>query len=413
MSRREGRVFRRCRTCSRTVTSKSRRCDHTDQQHAPCGGEVAWVYSVDVAVPGSKERRRRVRSGFGTKKEALAALREVQQADATGKLVEPTRMTVAEYLADWLAATRNRLGHSLSATGWRDYEIHVRRHITPRIGDIPLQALDRNHIKAFYGWVQDGHSSREGRLPAPKTVHNIHLTLHRALEDAVDDGLIVRNPSFGARQAPQRGPEMLTWNTHQLRAFFEASAEDRLFPIWRLTIMSGMRRGEVLGLRWDDVDFTASTVTVNRQWKRGEQGFILSPPKTSRGRRTIDIDAETVATLKRWRRDQLEERMAYEGEWHETGFIFTRKDGRTHDPDVVSQRFNRMVSRTELPRIRYHDLRHTHATLLLLAGVPPHVVSMRLGHRSVAFTLQRYAHVLPQQQAEAVEMLAAKVLGES
>ena len=106
MSRREGRAFRRCRTCSRTVTSKSKRCDHTDQPGAPCGGEVAWAYAVDVAIPGSKERKRRVRSGFDTKKEALAALRDVQQADAIGKLVEPTRMTVSEYLVDWLAASR-------------------------------------------------------------------------------------------------------------------------------------------------------------------------------------------------------------------------------------------------------------------------------------------------------------------
>jgi integrase len=174
-----------------------------------------------------------------------------------------------------------------------------------------------------------------------------------------------------------------------------------------------MRRGEVLGLRLGDIDFKASTVTVNRQWKRGERGFVLSPPMTDRGRRTIDLDAETLAVLKQWRPRQLVERMAYEGRWQETGFIFTRKDGRPHDADVVSQVFNRIVSRAGLPRIRFHDLRHTHATLLLSAGVAPHVVSMRLGHQSVAFTLQQYAHVLPQQQAEAVQRLAAEVLGKT
>lgn len=117
--------------------------------------------------------------------------------------------------------------------------------------------------------------------------------------------------------------------------------------------------------------------------------------------------------LKRWRKRQLEERMAYEGEWHESAFMFTQKDGNLHDPDVVSQNFDRHLRRAELPRIRYHDLRHTHATLLLLAGVPPHVVSMRIGHRSVAFTLQQYAHVLPQQQADAVERLATRLFGET
>lgn len=255
-------------------------------------------------------------------------------------------------------------------------------------------------------------SSRSGRPPSPKTVHNIHLTLHRALEDAVEDGLIDRNPTSGARRAPTSGPEMMTWNAGQLRAFFLATAGDRHFPLWRLTAMTGMRRGEVLGLRWDDVDFEASTVTVNRQRSRGERAVVVSPPKTDRGRRTIDIDEETASVLREWRRRQLEERVAYQGGWQDTELIFTRKNGSPLDPDVLSQRFNRRVQLSGLPDVRFHDLRHTHATLLLLAGVPAHVVSMRLGHRSVAFTLQQHAHVLPQQQADAVERLAAKLLGE-
>lgn len=372
---------------------------------------MAWVYVLDVAILGSKRRRRRVRSGFATKKDALDARRQAQHDDAKGRLVEPTRMTVGEYLARWLEASRSRIGDGLRATGWRDYEVHVRRHIVPSVGEIPLQALDRNHVKALYAWVQEGNSSRDKRRPSAKTVHNIHLTLHRALEDAVQDGLIDRNPAVGARRAPTSAPEMMTWDTDQLRTFLEATVEDRLFPLWRMTGMTGMRRGEVLGLRWDDVDFKASTVTVNRQRSRGARGVVVSPPKTDRGRRTIDIDSETASVLREWRRRQLEERVAWGGEWHETGVTFTRKDGRPLDPDVVSQRFDRLVARYELPQLRFHDLRHTHATLLLLAGVPAHVVSMRLGHRSVAFTLQQYAHVLPQQQADAVERLAAKMLG--
>lgn len=413
MSRREGWVFRRCRSCGRTITSTSiKKCNHRLDDESVCGGDIAWAFVVDVGAAGSKRRPRRTGSGFTTKKEALAALREVQQADSKGRLVEPHRMSVEEYLALWLAATRSRVGDDLSDTGWRDYEIHVRRHITPGIGDVPLQGLNRNHVKAFYAWVQEGNSTRSGRRPSPKTVHNIHLTLHRALEDAVDDGLLVRNPASGARQAPRPGSEMLTWNAEQLRAFLDATEDDRHFPLWRLASMSGMRRGEVLGLRWKDLDSKASTVTVKRQWKRGEKGFVLAPPKTDRGRRTIDLDGETMAALKLWRRSQLEERVAYQGDWHESEFIFTRKDGRPNDVDVVSQRFDRLADRAGLPDIRFHDLRHTHATLLLQAGVAPHVVSMRLGHRSVAFTLQQYAHVLPQQQADAVERLATRLLGE-
>lgn len=365
---------------------------------------------MDVAVPGSSRRRRRVRSGFATKAEALAALREAQHDDYKGRLVEPTRVSVAEYLDSWLATTRSRIGDDLTSTGWRDYEIHVRRHIVPGIGDIPLQALDRNGVKAFYGWLQDGNTSGKGRKPSLKTVHNVHLTLHRAMEDAVADSLIPRNPTQGTRQAPRRQQEMLTWDTLQLRSFLDATVDDRLFPLWRLTAMTGMRRGEVLGLKWDDLSISNSTLTVRRQWKRGERGLVLAPPKTDRGLRTIDIDAVTLGVLRDWRKNQLGERLAHEGDWDDDGFVFTRPDGRRQDPDVVSQRFDRLVTRLRLPPVRFHDLRHTHATLLLLAGVPPHVVSMRLGHRSVAFTLQQYAHVLPQQQAEAVERLATRLL---
>jgi integrase len=206
------------------------------------------------------------------------------------------------------------------------------------------------------------------------------------------------------------GLEMLTWDADQLREFLEATQEDRLFALWRLAAMTGMRRGGVLGLRWADVDLKAMTVTASRQRHR-DKGIIVSPPKTDRGHRTIDIDAETVRILKDWRRAQLEEQVASDGEWPDTGMIFTKNGGAPLDPDVVSQRFDRLVGRAEVPRIRLHDMRHTHVTLLLGSGVPPHVVSVRLGHKSVAFTLQQYAHVLPQQQqAEAVERLASRLL---
>lgn len=204
---------------------------------------------------------------------------------------------------------------------------------------------------------------------------------------------------------------MRTWSEDELRAFLDGTRDDRLYPLWCLTSMSGLRRGEVLGLKWEDCDFSACTITIKRQWKRGEVGLVFAPPKTASGRRTIDIDKVTMSRVKTWRRAQLKERLASDGEWPETGAIFTRLNGDLSDPDVVSQQFDRAVSALSLRPIRFHDLRHTHATLLLLAGVPPHVVAMRLGHRSVAFTLQQYAHVLPQQQADAAARLAARILG--
>jgi integrase len=165
--------------------------------------------------------------------------------------------------------------------------------------------------------------------------------------------------------------------------------------------MTGMRRGEILGLRWIDVDIDHGTLAVVQARVRGDRAVETTTPKTDRGRRSIDVDPITVNHLKRHRKRQIADRLEAGPAWTETDLVFTRTDGVPLDPDVISQRFNRIVKDAGLRRIRFHDLRHTQATLWLKSGEPTHVVSRRLGHASEAFTLRQYAHVLPGQQREA------------
>ncbi len=202
---------------------------------------------------------------------------------------------------------------------------------------------------------------------------------------------------------------MRTWTAEQLRRFLEQVEGDRLYAAWLLAVSTGMRRGEVLGLPWSDVDLAAARLAVRQTLVLVDGRPALSEPKTPRSRRTIDLDARTVDELRRWRVHQTRERREWGPAWHDRGLVFTREDGNAVHPDGWSGAFERHTRAAGLSRIRLHDLRHTHATLMLGAGVNPKVTSERLGHHSTAFTLDVYAQVLPGMQQQAAEQIAALV----
>lgn len=410
---RQGSIYKRCTTCGNVPD--------TDHHDGRCDGtSYTWSFQLDVAPVGAP-RKLRTRGGFDTKREAQAALDDVKGTLRDGTHVEPAKITVGEYLHDrWLPALEGdpslrgstRESHALAARRVAPRDDDGQWTGLPRLGSVRLQQLSRSHIKACYGDLREnGRANGKGGL-APKTVHNVHLALHRALADAVDDRLIPHNPCDSARKgralhsAPER-PEIDVWTADQLAAFLATVAEDRQYALWHLAAHTGMRRGELVGMRWDAVDLDAGLVTVIRQRVKVGSDVEVGRPKTSRSRRTIDIDPDTIEVLRDHRRRQLQERLAIGPGWTNSGLVFTREDGQPLHPDVASQRFVKLVEDTDVPRITLHGLRHTHGTLMLAAGVALHVVSRRLGHASEAFTAQVYAHVLPQQQAQAAARFAA------
>jgi integrase len=387
--RRQGRVFRRCLDCRARFTG--RRC-------ARCGSDrFSWSYQVDVSGP--KEPRKQImRSGFAGESAARSAMHEAQSRAESGT-PEPTTMTVGQWLDQWLPTARSRMRRG----SWAGVDLIARRHLRPRIGDVPMRRLTRAQVSALYASLaEDGSSIRGGGL-SPKSIRNVHMVLRSALQDAVRDDLIPRNPAQDAAVPSLAGRvEMRTWTPQQVATFLRTAEPDRLYAMWRLAAMTGMRRGELIGLRWRNVDLDGAFVSVQEQLVRqGDRGVVFGEPKTAKGRRRVPIDAVTVAALRAHRAAQVVVGIE--------DLAFDRGDGTPLDPDGVTDAFLALSRRADLPRIRLHDLRHTAATMMLRAGVHAKVVQERLGHATIGMTLDLYSHAVPAMAAEAADTIAALV----
>jgi integrase len=224
----------------------------------------------------------------------------------------------------------------------------------------------------------------------------VHGVLARAFRDAVRWGRLVRNPCDAADPPRGQAPEMKAWTADELRSFTAATRAHRWAGVWTLMATTGMRRGEVLGLRWSDVNLAAGTVTIRSTRIRYGTTIDTSTPKTARGNRTISIGPGTVAALKAWKRRQSEERLVMGAGWQDgDGLVVTTADGSAPNPEAFSNLFHTLVVRAGLRPIRLHDLRHSYATAALASGVPVKVVSQRIGHADITVTLKVYAHVMP------------------
>jgi integrase len=318
-------------------------------------------------------------------------------AELNGRNDEVRSLTFGAYLTGtWLPGKRITLAEST----WDGYRRKIDRHIIPAIGHLRIRRLRVHHLEALYERML--HPTDDRRQLAPKTVLEVHLIIRGALNDAVKRGLVNRNVALVAH-APKLSSipkvEPQAWNAQQLQAFLQAAVGHRLFPAFWVLAATGMRRSELLGLRWDDVDLDKKRVSVNRGLVAVAYELRESRGKTLNSRRAIDLDITTIKVLTAWRDWQRAEQAAAGIE--SAGWVFTNADGQPFHPHSISQTFERIANRAGVPRIRLHDVRHTHGTLLIKAGVPVKVVSERLGHGNPAFTIDTYQHVLPGMQAEA------------
>lgn len=366
-------------------------------------------YSVVVELdrdPVTGKRRQKWHSGYRTKRAAERALAEMVTSVNAGTFIEPTSQTIGEHLTEWLAAIEPTIR---PATHY-SYSRNVRLHVVPRLGSVLLRRVDGGMLNALYAaLLTDGKCSNGGGGLAPRTVRYIHTILHRAFRDAVRWGRLARNPADAAdppRASADNRPTMATWTAEQVRAFIAHTGEHRLYAAFLLLATTGMRRGEALGLRWDDLDLVAGRASVVQTVIVVNHKVMVGSPKTAAGRRTVALDPGTVSALREHRRRQLAERMLMGAGFTDQGLVFCRPDGAPLHPERFSRTFTEQAANAGLPPIRLHDLRHTWATLALSAGVHPRVAQERLGHATVGITLGIYSHVTEGMQADAAALVA-------
>ena len=383
----------RCQGCGRRFW-----VERKPRESCPsCGGELLET----------EERRRAIKGGFATRKECEAALAKILAALETQSFTPPTKITVKAFLlGEWLPTVKG----SLRPTTYASYTMLAREHIIPRLGHLQLQKLSPAAINALYAHLSEHGRVHGGGPLSASSVRRVHAVLHRACHDAVRWGRLSVNPVAGAdppKASAEHHDRLPVWTAEQLAAFLGSVADDRLYALWRVLAMTGMRRGEALGLGWEDVDMEAGSVTIRRAWIPVNGVAQLSEPKSRRSRRTIALDPVTLEALRAHAARQAGEQSTWEEGLATAGLVFTRPDGRPLVPWVVSKAFRDHGRAAMLPPIPLHGLRHTYATLALASGVNPRIVSGRLGHATVALTLDVYSHVLPQADREAAERIAA------
>jgi len=366
---------------------------------------AGWAYVADVGLdPVTGRRRQRTKSGFITKREAEQAVRAVLEEVRVGAYVPPSTETVGAYLAGWV----ERAKPNLRRTSWDGYRKAV-MHLTSQLGSMPLQQLKPVHLEACYAELTTSGGSRGQGLSA-KTIGNAHAVMRRALGDAERLGLVARNAARLARPPKVEHVDMPTWTSHELGLFLDSVREDRLYAAFVVLATTGMRRGELLGLRWADLDLDAGHLSVKQTITASNYVIIVGPTKTARSRRRIELDPVTVEALRQHRKAQAAERLAVGSEWLSEDLVFCELNGAPLHPDRFTRYFRRRVSRVAVPAIRGpHDLRHTWATLALKAGVHPKVVSDRLGHSTISITLDIYSHVTPSLDADAANAVASAI----
>ena len=368
-----------------------------------------WTYVIYLGRDASGKKQQKWVGGHRTKREAEDALTETLERLRTGMWIDPGTTTVGGYIAEWLAAMESQV---LDTTD-RNYEQMMRNWVVPRIGNIRLAELTPMHLRSLQSeLLRSGRVDGTGGLSA-RSVASCRRTLKKALKDAVRWGLIARNP-MDAVDAPRVvDAEQVTWSAEQARTFLAAVADHELYAMWVLFLTTGLRRGEVAALRWEDVDFALGTMAVVRNRVSAGRGRAVSThqPKTRRGRRNVALDVTSVEVLRSHRAAQVAERLRLGPAWINSGYVFCGVDGSPLHPDTITSKFQTIIKCLDVPRIRLHDLRHTSATLALKAGVHPKVVSERLGHATVGITLDLYSHVLDGMQAEAAEQIGAIVFG--
>lgn len=359
----------------------------------------SWHLRYDGPLGVAGKRTQITETVKGSRKEAERVLRERLQVIENGGFVAKDKETVVQFMDRWMAAY---VATNCAPRTQMDYRAYITRYIVPTIGPKLLQGLAPRDVQKLYTDLQTKVSA--------KTVLHLHRVLREALQHGVKWGLLVRNVADATSPPHPKQKQIEMWDVPTIHKFMDVARGSRFSGLYHCAILTGMRRSELCGLRWESVDLDNGRLSVvaTRQRITG-RGIMVGQPKTARSRRVIALSPDCVALFRTIRGSQVLQKASYGDAWKDSGYAFVNAYGNPVNPDDVSDDFHKLVLKANLPHLTLHGLRHAHATLLLTAGVHAKVVSERLGHSNIAITLDVYSHVLPHVQEEAANKIDSQL----
>ncbi len=349
-----------------------------------------WSFTVDIGRdPSSGKRKQKTRSGFKTKKSAQEACAEMITELSKGVFIESKDMVLKDLLEEWLEASKVRVRD----TTYKNYKRAVDSRLTPALGQIRVNEIDHANVQRYINDL-----IKEGLTP--RYIEYLFVCLKGAVEYGVKTERLARNPLQHVEAPRSRRVTHTTWTIDEINRFLHFAKFDNpiYYMVFKISIHTGMRRGEVLGVRWQDIDLEGKKISVTRSLVYDDEGFRFSEPKTASSKRLISIDDDLAHELKSYKAQQNHFKLALGSEYNDGDLVCCREDGRPIYPRTLAIHFDSLIKKASVPKIRLHDIRHTHATILLKLGENPKVVSERLGHSTVTMTLDTYSHVTPDMQ---------------
>lgn len=390
-------VYRRCGCRDADGKTLGAQCPKlkSDPKHG------TWTYYLAAGADPQTGRRRQIRkTGYPTKKAAQQARNEAAAALDKDGYREPSKQTVGEYLTAWLP---RRQRNGLKETTAVQYGRYIAADIAPSpLAHMRLTEVRKHHVVAFVDALVAA-----GR--GPTTIRRVVAVVQSAMRDAAAEQRIHDNPARGLRLPAVQRHEFQPWEPEQIGHFLDVAAEHRLGDMFTVATFTGMRRGELVGLLWDDVDLERREISVRRARVQAGHDVVETSPKSRAGRRIIELDDATVGALLSWQIRQASEAEEWGDAWQRTGYVFTYEDGTPLIPEYASRLFERLQAQAGLSGLTLHSLRHMQASLLLASGADIAVVSKRLGHSTVALTADTYSHLIAQVSRRAAEGASALV----
>lgn len=364
---------------------------HLEKRH-----KGSWTIVIDLGRdPLTNKRKRLVRGFKGNKREAEKELARLINEYETGQYIEPSKIKLGQYLLRWLEDYGRP---NLAPTTYYSYSKIMEKHIIPVLGNIILNKLQPMHLQQYY--------SQKLQTLSNRTVLYHHRVLKEALSHAVQWQLLSRNVADAVQAPKNKQKDIELPDLKNIDRLLNAAIEHRDYEIILCALFTGMRRGEILGLRWHDVDLKKNLIFVRNTLQRlPDKGLFFTEPKSKKSRRQILMPQFLSNILQNHRKRQLEEKLRLGQLYQDHDLVFPRPDGTPQDPGQLSHRFKDLVDNIGLSGLRFHDLRHFHATLLLAENINPKKVQERLGHQTISLTLDVYSHLIPSMQNEIAQKL--------